>query len=157
MKVKYLARAACVAALYVLLTLCFMPFSFGPIQCRVSEALCVLPYLCDAAVPGLFVGCALANLLAGAPLYDVVFGSLATLLAALCTYWLRKRAPKILAPLPSVLINALVIGAVLVRVYGLETPFWLTAAYVGAGQTIACFALGIPLLLALERFPKLWR
>lgn len=155
-KTKYLARAACIAALYALLTVCLTPISFGLIQCRVSEALCVLPYFSGAAIPGLFVGCLLANLLAGAPPYDVAFGSLATLLAALCTHWLRKRGSKYLAPLPPVVINALVVGTLLVRVYGLDVPFWPAAAYVGIGQALACYALGVPLLLALERFPKLW-
>lgn len=156
MKARYLARAASIAALYVLLTIVFAPISSGLMQCRVSEALCVLPYFTSAAVPGLFVGCALANLLTGAPLYDVLFGSAATLLAALCTYWMRKRVTKYLSPLPSVLFNALIVGALLVYVYHVGVPYWMAALYVGAGQAIACFALGIPLLAVLERFPKLW-
>lgn len=156
MKAKYLARAASIAALYVLLTVVFAPISSGLMQCRVSEALCVLPYFTSAAVPGLFVGCALANLLTGAPLYDVLFGSAATLLAALCTYWMRRRITKYISPLPSVLFNALIVGALLVYVYNVGVPYWMAAAYVGAGQAIACFVLGIPLLLVLERFPKLW-
>lgn len=156
MKAGYLARAASIAALYVLLTLVFAPISSGLMQCRVSEALCVLPYFTSAAVPGLFVGCALANLLTGAPLYDVLFGSVATLLAALCTYWMRRRVTKYLSPLPSVLFNALIVGALLVYVYQVGVPYWVAAAYVGVGQAIACFVLGIPLLAVLERFPKLW-
>jgi uncharacterized membrane protein len=116
----------------------------------------VLPYFTSAAVPGLFVGCALANLLTGAPLYDVLFGSAATLLAALCTYWMRRRVTKYLSPLPSVLFNALIVGALLVYVYQVGVPYWVAAAYVGVGQAIACFVLGIPLLAVLERFPKLW-
>lgn len=156
MKARYLARAASIAALYVLLTTVFAPISSGLLQCRVSEALCVLPYFTSAAVPGLFVGCALANLLTGAPLYDVLLGSAATLIAALCTYWMRKRVTKYLSPLPSVLFNALIVGALLVFVYDVGVPYWLAAAYVGVGQAIACFVLGIPLLLVFERFPKLW-
>ncbi len=152
MSVRYLVRAACIAALYTLLTVCFAPISSGLIQCRASEALCVLPYFTSAAIPGLFVGCALANLLTGAPVYDVIFGSLATLLAALCTYWMRRRVTKYLAPLPSVLFNALIVGALMVLVYGLSIPYWLAALYVGCGQAIACFALGLPLLMVLERF-----
>lgn len=117
----------------------------------------MLPYLTGAAVPGLFVGCLLANILTGAPLYDVVFGSLATLLAALATYWLRRRAAKCFAPLPSVVFNALIVGWLLVRVYGVGLPYWLAALYVAAGQAIACFGLGLPLLTVLDRFPKLWQ
>lgn len=157
MKPRYIVHAACIAALYTLMTVCFAPISSGLIQCRIAEALCVLPYFTSAAVPGLFVGCLLSNILMGAPVYDVVFGSLATLLAALATWWLRRRAAKYLAPLPSVLFNALIVGALMVWVYGLGVPYWLAALYVAAGQAVACFGLGIPLLLALERFaPRLF-
>ena len=152
MSARRLAQAAAIAALYILLTVCFAPISSGLIQCRVSEALCVLPYFTVAAVPGLFVGCLLGNLLTGAMLPDVLFGSLATLLAALLTYAMRKRFSKYLAPLPSVLSNACIVGAVLVNVYGVNVPYGVACGYVAAGQAIACYALGIPLLLFLERY-----
>lgn len=117
------------------------------------EALSVLPYFTPAAVPGLFVGCALANLLTGAPLYDVVFGSLATLLAAAATLLLKRRGmKKWLMPLPSVLVNAVIIGTLLVKVYGVPVSLPLAMLYVGLGQALACYGLGLPLLYALERF-----
>ena len=152
MKTRSIAQAAAIAALYVLLTVCFAPISSGLMQCRVSEALCVLPYFTASAIPGLFVGCALANLLTGATPLDVVFGSLATLLAALITYGLRNRASKFLSPLPSVVLNALIVGALLVFAYGVNVPYALACFYVAAGQAVACYGLGLPLLLVLKRY-----
>lgn len=153
MSPKYLVRAGMIAALYALLTVALAPISSGLIQCRVSEALSVLPYFTPAAVPGLFVGCAPANLLTGAPLYDVVFGSLATLLAAAATLLLKRRGmKKWLMPLPSVLVNAVIIGTLLVKVYGVPVSLPLAMLYVGLGQALACYGLGLPLLYALERF-----
>lgn len=152
MTVKDLARGAIIAAIYALLTIFLAPISSGLVQCRVSEALCILPYFTFSAVPGLFVGCLAANLITGAAIYDVVFGSLATLLAAYATYWMRKRAPKFLAPMPPVIFNAAVVGALLVYVYGVPVTYPAAAAYVAAGELIACYALGLPLLIVLERF-----
>lgn len=154
---RELVHASVIAAVYALLTFLLLPISSGLIQCRVSEALCVLPYFTPAAVPGLFVGCLLGNLLSGAPVYDVAFGSLATLLAAAMTYLLRNRAPKFIAPLPSVAVNAFVVGAVLKFGYGVDVPYYAACLYVAAGQALACYGVGMPLLLALERFlPKLF-
>ena len=150
--VRGLVRAAIIAAIYALLTIALAPISSGLIQCRVSEAMSILPYFTFSAVPGLFVGCLLANLLTGAPFYDVIFGSFATLLAAYITYFMRKRAPKYLAPLPSVVINALVVGALLVYVYDVGVNYWVAAGYVAIGQAIACFVIGLPLLSLLENF-----
>ena len=114
--------------------------------------MCILPYFTFSAVPGLFIGCLLANLLTGMAAYDVVFGSLATLLAAYLTYALRNKVPKYLAPMPSVVVNALVVGWLLTSIYGFEVSFWVAAGYVAIGQAIACFALGLPLMSLLERF-----
>lgn len=147
-----LAQGAIIAAVYALLTIFFAPISSGLIQCRVSEAMSILPYFTFSAVPGLFIGCLLGNLLTGAPIYDVLFGSLATLIAAFITYQIRNRASKYLAPLPSVVVNALVVGWLLVYVYEVGVRFWVAAGYVAIGQAIACFALGIPLMKLLERF-----
>ena len=88
----------------------------------------------------------------GAPIYDVVFGSLATLIAAFITYKMRNRVSKYLAPLPSVVVNALVVGWLLTYVYQVGVTYWVAAGYVAVGQAIACFALGIPLMKLLERF-----
>lgn len=152
MTVRELVRGAIIAAIYALLTIFLAPISSGLIQCRVSEALCVLPFFTFSAVPGLFIGCLLANLLTGAPAYDVVFGSLATLAAAYTTYRMRNLAPKYLAPLPSVVINALVVGALLVYVYDVGVNYWVAAGYVAVGQAIACFVIGLPLLSLLQKY-----
>ena len=91
-KVQFIVHAAMIAAIYVVLTYFISAFNLasGAIQVRISEALTILPYFTPAAIPGLFVGCLLANLLTGAAIYDVIFGSLATLLGAVGTYLLRK-------------------------------------------------------------------
>lgn len=149
-KTRFLVHAAVIAALYAVLTLIFAPFSYGLMQVRVSEALCILPLFTPAAVPGLFAGCVLANLLGGMGIYDVIFGSLATLLAASCTWLLRKKS-RYLAPLPSVLFNALIVGAMLAFLFDVGESFAVCALYVGAGQAIACCGLGIPLSFALDR------
>ena len=81
-RVKQMVQGAAIAAVYVVLTMAFRPISFGPVQFRISEALCVLPYFTPAAVPGVFLGCLISNLLGGAAALDVVFGSLATLMGA---------------------------------------------------------------------------
>lgn len=150
--VRELVQGAIIAAVYALLTIFLAPISSGLVQCRVSEAMSILPYFTFSAVPGLFIGCLLANLLTGAAVYDVIFGSLATLVAAYITYWMRNRASKYLAPLPSVVVNALVVGWLLTYVYQFGAPYWLAAGYVAIGQAIACFALGLPLMKLLERF-----
>ena len=150
--VRGLVRAAIIAAIYALLTIALAPISSGLIQCRVSEAMSVLPYFTFSAVPGLFIGCLIANLLTGAPIYDVVFGSLATLIAAYLTYFLSKRAPRWLAPLPSVVVNALVVGALLTYVYQVGVSYWVAAGYVAIEQAIACFALGLPLMSLMNTY-----
>ena len=156
---KPLAYAGIIAALYAALTVLLAPISYGLIQCRVSEALSVLPVFTGTAVPGLFLGCVIANLLGGAPIYDVVFGSLATLLAAIATRRLaKKQAPRALLPLPSVLFNAIIVGWLLVSVYGVGVPLPLAMLYVGIGQAAACYGLGLPLLYVLEKkAPQLFR
>ena len=142
---RFWLYAASIAAVYTALTMALAPISFGQLQVRVSEALCVLPFFTPAAIPGLFVGCLLSNILGGLGVIDWIFGSLATLLAA----WLCRRMPRALVPLPAVIINAFVVGAILY--YTLALPFWLNVVYVGIGQVIACYVLGMPLLLLLQR------
>ncbi len=153
MKAKDLARGALIGALYVLLTLLFAPISSGLAQMRVSEALCVLPCFTFSAVPGLFIGCLIANLLTGAAPYDVLFGSLATLLAAIAAWRMRRAGwNRWLMPLPSVLFNALIVGWLLCYVYAVGVSFPLCALYVGAGQAAACYGLGMPLMSLLEGY-----
>jgi len=144
-----LARSALIAAAYALLVVFFAPLSYGPVQVRIAEALTLLPWLWVEAVPGLFLGCLIANLFGGFGLVDVIFGSSATLIAAVMT---RLMPNKILAALPPVVVNALVVGGYLS--YLTEVSFPFAAMYVGVGQAVACYALGLPLLAALERrFP----
>ncbi|HWS28677.1 MAG TPA: QueT transporter family protein [Clostridia bacterium] len=155
MSVKSVVRGALIGALYVLITLAVQPISSGLMQLRVSEALCVLPYFTPAAVPGLFIGCFIANLIMGNPIWDVVFGSLATLLAAAATYGIKKAGlSKWLAPLPAVLFNAAIVGYLLTYVYQVGVPWEISALYVGAGQTISCYALGMPLLFGFKKFGR---
>lgn len=155
MSVKAIVRGALIGALYVLLTIAVQPISSGLMQMRVSEALCVLPFFTPAAVPGLFIGCFVANLIMGSALPDVVFGSLATLLSAAATYGMRRAGwSKWLAPLPAVLFNAVIVGYLLTYVYNVGVPWEVSALYVGAGQALSCYVLGMPLLFGLEKFEK---
>ncbi len=147
MSTKAIAAGGLVAGLYIALTALFAPLSFGAIQFRVSEALTLLPILSPAAVPGLFIGCLLSNLIMGAPWQDVLFGSLATLLAAVLTRALRKN--QWLAALMPVLMNGLIVGGMLSVVYTL--PFAATAATVALGEAAVCYMLGLPLVGLLHR------
>ena len=158
---RKLTRAAIVAALYTVLSYFAGIFglAYGPIQCRFSEALCVLPFFFPETVWGLFVGCILTNLLSAYGMVDIVFGSLATLIAALCTARMRDRW---LAPLPPVIANGLIIGAVIAWYeVGFGPGFWAAFAYngltVAAGEAIACYVLGMLLLAVLPRIKFLAR
>lgn len=160
---RSLARGAMIAALYTALTLLLQPLSFGAVQFRIAEALTILPVLTVDAVPGLAIGCLLSNLLGGALWFDVVFGTLATLLAAALTR--RFRAKPVLAAAMPVLSNGLIVGPVVyfayVRAPGAATQWpvlWTTTATVAAGEAVVCFALGLLLLKALQKTPTtLWK
>ncbi len=143
MKTRSLTQSGLTAAVYVALTLLSAAagLSSGQIQLRLGEALCLLPCLLPAAVPGLAVGCLLANLLTGCVLWDVVFGTLATLLGALGTRALKDRP--LLACLPPIAANTLIIPQVLTRAYGLQAALpWLMFT-VGLGEALSCGALGL--------------
>ncbi|HOQ07739.1 MAG TPA: QueT transporter family protein [Clostridiales bacterium] len=144
--IRYLAEAAVTAALYSVLTI-LIPGSSGQVQVRLSEALTVLPFFTPAAIPGLFAGCLISNMVTtSAGIYDVIFGSLATLTAA----FLTSRMPsKYLAPLPPVVINAVVVATVLNVT--IKAPLLITMGFVGLGEMIACYGLGYPLILFLEK------
>ena len=145
-----ITRAAVIAALYVALVLIFQPVSFGPVQFRVAEALTILPFLMPEAIPGLFVGCLIANIFGGLGPFDIVLGSLATLIAAYASF----RAPnKWLAASAPVAVNGLVVGAYLSFLTGM--PMSLSVAYVALGEAGVCFALGVPLAHLLARSPIL--
>ena len=148
---RNLCLAAAVAALYAILTAALAPISYGGVQCRVAEALSVLPILLPEAIPGLFAGCLLANLLSPAPfLADIVFGSLATLAAAAATYALRAQKTWI-ALLPPVVLNAVVVGMVVHAFFAPEAPVALCMLQVGAGQAAAVYVPGTALLVALRK------
>ena len=147
-----LVQGAMIAALYTVTTLVLAPLSFGPIQFRVSEALCILPVFMPAAVPGLFVGCFLANFLSGAAVMDVVFGSIATLIGAAGTRALRDRG--VLAAVPPILSNALIIPFVLRYAYGVEDLIPFMMLTVGIGEVISVGILGNALRTVLERYGK---
>ena len=149
--VLYLAQAAMIAAIYVVVTVILAPISYGEVQVRIAEALTILPVFTPAAIPGLFLGCFLGNLLGGCIVPDIVFGSLATLLGALGTYLLRNR-PKLLAVLPPVLANSLIVPFILRYGYAVPLPIPLMMASVGLGEVISCGVLGSLLRLALERY-----
>ena len=153
---RYLTTAAIIAALYVVFTglSAALGLASGAIQVRLSEALTVLPYFTPAAVPGVTVGCLLANLLTGAPLPDVIFGTLASFLGVLGASFLRKK--KYLIALPTILSNAIIIPLVLQYAYGIKDAFWYLMLTVGAGEIISAGILGTLLLQVLQK-RKLFR
>lgn len=150
---KSLCLSAVIAALYAALTLGFQAISYGAIQFRVSEAMTLLPVLFPEAIPGLAVGCLISNLFnpMGATVYDVVFGTLATLLAAILTH--RIKGSIWLRALPPVLCNAVIIGLVLTYGYGIDL-LWMNMLTVGIGEAAVCYVLGVPLIKMLEKQQK---
>ena len=150
--IALLTQGAAIAAIYVVLTVVFAPISFGPVQLRIAEALTILPLFTPAAIPGLFLGCVLANLIGGAIVWDVVFGSLATLIGAVLGYLLRSN--RWLVPLPAVLSNALIVPPVLRFGYGVDLPLPLMALYIALGEIAGCYILGELLATALLRHRK---
>lgn len=150
-KTLYICHAAIIAALYVVLTYVasLLNLSSGVIQVRLSEALCILPCFTTAAIPGLTIGCLLANLLTGCVTLDVVFGSIATLIGAAGTYLLRKN--KLLMLVPPIISNAVIVPFVLKFAYGAEDAYWFMFATVGAGEVISAGILGFLLYMGLKK------
>ena len=144
-----LAQGAIIAALYVALTLIFAPISFREIQVRISEALTILPLFSGSVVPGLFLGCLLANLIGGAAIPDVVFGSIATLIGAVGTRMLRKRKP-VLGTIPPIVSNALIVPFVLRYAYAIDLPIPFMMLTVGVGEVLSCGVLGMILYYVLK-------
>ena len=132
--------------MYAALTILLAPISYGPVQCRVSEALTLLPFYLPEAVPGLFIGCIFANFIGGYGLPDIVFGSLATLIAAFLTL---KSKNIFIAALWPVLSNMIIIGTMLH--YLIEAPLVMTCIYVALGEAVSCYIVGVPLMKLLER------
>ena len=148
--VLYLTQAAMIAALYVVITWIFAPFSFGEVQVRLSEALTILPVFTPAAIPGLFIGCIIGNILGGAVLPDIIFGSIATLIGAVFTRKLKDAHP-FLAPVPPIVSNALIVPFVLRYAYSVPLPIPFMMLTVGIGEILAVYVLGMILLIALEK------
>jgi len=153
-----LAIGGMTAAIYVVLTMIFQPISFGAIQFRIAEALTLLPLLTVDAVPGLFVGCLIANLLGGGVWFDVVLGSIATLLAAL--YTRKFRAKPFLGAIFPTVFNGLIVGPVVyfayVRAPGdpVSVPTLLfNMATVALGELVVCYVLGLPMVYGLKKLP----
>lgn len=155
-KVTFITQAAIIAALYVVLTLLANALGLASyaIQVRFSEALTILPFFTPAAIPGLFVGCIISNLLCGSILWDIVFGSLATLLGAAGTYLLRKKAPEWCACIPPILANTIIVPFVLAYAYHFEggIPYFMLT--VGIGEIISCGILGTLLLKVLKKYRR---
>lgn len=166
-KVLYLVHAAVIAALYVVFTMLarLLGLDSGVIQVRFSEALTILPFFTPAAIPGLFIGCLLSNLLLGNLPLDVIFGSLATLLGALGTYFVSRplknssatakvSVRKWLAPVPPIAANTLIVPFILAYVYRFEGSIPYFMLTVGAGEVISCGVLGMLLLFVLQKYRK---
>ena len=153
-KTLFICQAAMIAAIYVVLTIFINAFGLanGAIQIRISEALCILPIFTPAAIPGLFVGCLLSNTLTGCAIWDIVFGSLATLAGAFGTYYLRNT--KFVFTLPPVIANTIVVPLVLKFAYGLGDAYWYLVVTIFVGEVLSICLLGIILKAALWKQRK---
>lgn len=148
-KILFITQTALIAALYVVLVVVFQPISSGAVQVRVAECLTVLPFFTPAAIPGLTIGCFLANLLSGSSIFDIVFGTLATFIGAIGSHLLRKY--RFLVPLPPIIANMIIVPLVLKYAFAETMPLWLLALSIGAGELISCGVLGMLLLFALKK------
>ena len=138
--VAWITKSAMIAAIYVVLTLIFAPISFGEVQVRISEALTILPLFTPAAIPGLFIGCLLANIIGGCIIWDILFGSLATLIGAFFGYKLRSN--RWLVPIPAIVANTVIVPLVLMYGYGVNLPLPLLMLSIAAGEVLSCYVLG---------------
>ncbi len=147
--VAFVTQAAMIAAVYVVLSVVFAPFGTKAVQVRIAEALTILPVFTPAAIPGVFIGCFIGNMLAGCILPDVIFGSLASLIGAIGTYKLGKIHP-LLGTLPPIFANTIIIPLVLRYGYGDPLPIPYMMLTVGIGEVISCGVLGMILYAALK-------
>jgi len=152
--VRYISTAGFIAAVYVLLSLVFMPISYGVYQVRIAEALTVLPFLTASAIPGLYIGCLVANVVGGMGWLDIVIGPLLTLAGAVATRTVRiqfgdTKKALLLAPLPPVLFNAFGVSVYLAPLLGFN--YWFAVQMIAIGQFVACYAIGLPLLILLRK------
>lgn len=151
LNVLFVAQAAMIAAIYVVLTLVGASFAYGPVQVRLSEALTILPAFTPAAIPGVFLGCLLSNILGGCILPDIIFGSLATLIGAVFTWLLRDKS-RYLAPLPPILANTIIVPFVLKYGYMDPLPIPFMMLTVGIGEVISCGVIGLIVYAGLNRY-----
>ena len=154
--VKGITYASIIAALYVVLTFIAnsLGLASGAIQIRISEALTILPVFTPAAIPGLFIGCLISNIITGGVIWDVIFGSIATLIGAIGTYALRKH--KWLAPIPPILANVIIVPFVLVYAYGATEALPYLMLTVGIGEIISAGVLGILLYTTLSKHKNIF-
>ena len=152
-KALFLAQAAMIAAIYVVLTVLGASLAFGEVQIRFSEALTILPAFTPAGIPGVFLGCLISNILGGAILPDNIFGSLATLIGAVFT-WLLRNQSRYLAPLPPIAANAVVVPFILKFGYQVPLPIPFMMLTVGIGEVISCGILGMFLYSVLNRYRR---
>jgi uncharacterized membrane protein len=159
----FLVQSAIIASLYSAATILPFSLSFEAVQFRFAEALTILPFFTPAAIPGLTIGCIIANMWSRFGIVDIVFGSIATLLAALATYYFKRlKFGKFIAPLPPILFNAVIVGALIAyastgnpfNIDIFRTMFIFNFLTVGFGELVICYCLGLPLLLALEKYKE---
>lgn len=150
-KVKSITHSAIIAALYVVLTLAaqLLGLASGAIQVRFSEALTILPVFTSAAIPGLAIGCLISNIIAGGVIWDIIFGTFATLIGAVGTYILRKH--RWAAPIPPIVANAVIVPFVLIYAYGATEALPFLMLTVGIGEVISAGVLGTVLLKTLDK------
>jgi len=152
-KVTQITQAAMIAAIYVVLTMVAAAFGLDhyAVQLRFSEALTILPFFTPAAIPGLYVGCLLSNIMSGCIIWDVIFGPIATLLGAIGT-WLVRKHSKWLAPLPPIIANTIMVPFILAYAYRFEGSLPYFIATVGLGEILSCGVLGMLLLFTLNKY-----
>lgn len=153
-KTKFIVMSAVIASIYAVLTMSLYVMSYGPVQFRLSEALTILPVFTPAAIPGLTIGCVIANIMGGYGMLDVVFGGLATLLAAVCTRFFRKNT--FLALFSPVFFNSIIVGPMLYFVVPESKSLLFNIFTVGFGELVVCFIVGYPLMRLLKRYPKIF-
>lgn len=149
-KSLFLTQAAMIAAFYVVLTIVFQAISFGQVQVRIAEALTILPAFTPAAIPGLLIGCLISNMIGSAALWDILFGSLATLLGAVFTYLFRKKNAFLIV-LPPIISNSLIIPLILRYTYGINLPLYFLIGLIAIGEVLSCGVLGMILFAALQK------
>lgn len=149
-KVLFITQAAIIAAIYVVLIFAFAPISFSGIQVRIAEILTILPFFTPAAIPGVTIGCFLGNMLMGADVLDIIFGTLATLIGVVVSYLLRKY--KFFVPIPPIISNTIIVPWVIRFAYGDATPIPFLMLTVGIGEIISCGVLGMILLFSLNKY-----